>query len=104
MLYIDDIVPVCCVEPGKEEAACVDLDGEWAENSKVLKGGGVMTPQRLPSVYSFWLSSPFLFFSPIWTERNWATYLLILLGTNVLFYNNEIEKYHTSNHHWFFKS
>ena len=40
MLYIDDIVPVCCVEPGKEEAACVDLDGEWAENSKVPKAGG----------------------------------------------------------------
>ena len=58
MLYIDDIVPVCCVEPGKEEAACVDLDGEWAENSKVPKGGGVMNHQSLTSVYSPWLSIP----------------------------------------------
>ena len=78
MLYIDDIVPVCCVEPGKEEAACVDLDGEWAENSKVLKGGGHDPPKTSLCLLLLTFQS-FLFFSPIWTEINRATYFLILL-------------------------
>ena len=69
MFYIDDIVPVCCVEPGKEEAACVDLDGEWAENSKVPKGGGGHEPPKpylclLPLTFQ----SLILNFFPIWTE------------------------------------